>query len=69
MNARDLFIVFALATLFAFCTAKIAEIVSQTATPCDAPEATGWEPPPVHLCPEDVKLWDCIRNASYRSDI
>ena len=48
----------------------LIDLVSEAAeTPCEAPEATGWEPPPVHLCPEDMKLWDCIRNASYRSDI
>ena len=37
--------------------------------PCEAPEATGWEPPKLQLCPKDMELWDCIRDAKYRSDI
>lgn len=31
-------------------------------------KATGWEPPDLSLCPADMALWDCIRNASYRSE-
>ena len=38
------------------------------AAPCEEP-AAGWEPPDISRCPEDMALWECIRNASYRSDI
>lgn len=38
------------------------------AQPCEAPEDTGWQPPDLSLCPEDMALWDCIRNAAYRSE-
>ena len=44
---------------------KLAEAAE---APCEAAD-TGWEPPNLQLCPEDMTLWDCIRNASYRSDI
>jgi len=43
-------------------------VVSDAAAPCEAPDA-GWQPPDLSLCPEGIGLWDCIRNASYRSDI
>lgn len=36
--------------------------------PCKA-ERPGWEPPPIQLCPEDMKLWKCLRDAAYRTDI
>ena len=44
---------------------KLAEAAE---APCDAPD-TGWEPPNLQLCPEDMDLWNCIRNAAYRTDI
>ena len=47
----------------------LIDLVSEAAeTPCEEP-ATGWEPPNLRLCPEDMTLWNCIRNASYRTDI
>lgn len=44
---------------------KISEAAEE---PCPKP-AAGWEPPKLQLCPEDMELWDCIRDAKYRSDI
>ena len=47
----------------------LIDLVSEAAeTPCEEP-ATGWEPPNLQLCPADMTLWNCIRNASYRTDI
>jgi hypothetical protein len=47
----------------------LVDTISEAAeVPCEVPD-TGWEPPDLSLCPEDMKLWDCIKNASYRSDI
>ncbi len=37
--------------------------------PCEATPDTSWSPPNVQLCPDDLDLWECIRTASYRSDI
>ena len=48
----------------------LIDLVSEAAeTPCEKPEAKGWEPPKLQLCPKDMELWDCIRDAKYRSDI
>jgi hypothetical protein len=49
-------------------TVVITAARSYAEAPCDAPDP-GWGPPDLSLCPEDMALWDCIKTASYRSDI
>ncbi len=74
MNTAEYMIICTLGLLLAIgagagASYYLIDLVSEAAeTPCEAP-ATGWEPPNLQLCPEDMTLWNCIRNASYRSDI
>lgn len=73
---RELVICFVLIAMLAigllFATAELfAKLQEAKVTPCEAPQGVeqGWRPPPLQLCPKDMELWDCIRDASYRSDI
>lgn len=77
MSRADFVIIVALGLLLAIgagagASLYLINLVSSAAAnlvpPCEAP-AAGWEPPDLSRCPEDMALWDCIKDAAYRSDI
>ena len=57
-----------LAGLLIVGAAVITDRLSSIET-CEAPAVTGWQPPNVQLCPDDIDLWECIRTVAYRQDI
>ena len=75
MNTAEYLVLVTLGLILAIGTGAgaayyLVDIISEAAEePCEAPEATGWEPPKLQLCPKDMELWDCIRDAKYRSDM
>lgn len=68
MSRSEFTIILVLVTMLSIGAVVVIGAARDAATPCEAP-AAGWEPPDLSRCPEDMALWDCIRHASYRSDI
>lgn len=69
MSRFEFVIVFVLMAILMFGAVAVIDTAREAAVPCEAPEATGWGPPNLSLCPEDMDLWHCIKDAAYRSDI
>ena len=69
-NIENYTIIILLVAMLALGSVAVIEAARSHAAskPCEAAD-TGWEPPNLQLCPEDMTLWNCIRNASYRTDI
>lgn len=53
------------------CSAIIMHALSNSVAYAEEPAPMVYEDwrPPIHKCPEDVELWECMRHAMWRTDL